>query len=66
MSGKMSNNPGTQHTYRTTQLGGTAMVRTWSGAVVLLLKNALSMLAKLKARLAGEPCLGTGVVSGAW
>ena len=42
------------------------MVSTWSDAVDLLFKNALSMFTPLKAKFARELCLGSVVVSGAW
>ena len=53
-----------QHKYRIAQWGETAMVSTRSAAVVLLLKSALSMTAKLKGKPAGEPWLGSVVVGG--
>ena len=54
-----------EHEYRSAQWGETAMVRTWSEALLLLLKIALSMLAKLKAKPAGKPRFGSAVVCGA-
>ena len=50
-----------EHTCQTVQWGDTAVVRTWSGAVVLLLKNALSLPAKMKAKPAGGAWLGSVV-----